>query len=58
MSKKKKKDPDQGDLFERPMTSEECKEAGGDSWKADPETLGKSEDGKNKGWCKKKQGWF
>lgn len=35
MPKKKRKDPDQGDLVDRKPTYEECKEAKGDRWKGD-----------------------
>lgn len=57
MAKKKRKfDPDQGDLFRRKMTQEECRKRGGDSWKADSRLPRKA--GKNMGWCHKKNGWI
>lgn len=56
MPKKKEKDPNQGDLFERVTTNEECRKSGGTSWKADSK-LGRK-DGKNLGWCKYKQSWL
>lgn len=55
MARKKKRDPDQGDIFDRKTTYEECKEAKGNSWKGDS-SLG-TKGGKTLGWCHKTNGW-